>query len=91
MCLGVPGKIISIYEANGLHMGKVDFGGVTKEICLAYVPEAQIGQYTIVHVGFALNILDEAEALETLQLLHEIGAIEEELGASVAQVQAPSI
>ncbi len=81
MCLGVPGKIIDIYEANGLQMGKVDFGGVTKEICLAYVPEAQVGNYTIVHVGFALNILDEKEALETLQLLREIGAIEDELGA----------
>ncbi|CAG0936860.1 Hydrogenase maturation factor HybG [Thermoflexales bacterium] len=90
MCLGVPGKIIDIYEANGLHMGKVDFGGVTKEICLAYVPEAQIGQYTIVHVGFALNILDEAEALETLQLLREIGAFAEELGADAAQVQTLS-
>jgi hydrogenase expression/formation protein HypC len=89
MCLGVPGKIIDIYEANGLQMGKVDFGGVTKEICLAYVPEAQIGQYTIVHVGFALNILDEAEALETLQLLREIGAIEEELGDEATQVQLP--
>ncbi len=81
MCLGIPGKIIDMYEANGLPMGKVDFGGVTKEICLAYVPEAQIGNYTIVHVGFALNILDEAEALETLQLLREIGAVDEELGA----------
>ena len=90
MCLGVPGKIIDIYEANGLQMGKVDFGGVTKEICLAYVPEAQIGDYTIVHVGFALNILDEAEALETLELLREIGAIEEELGPDAAQVQIPA-
>jgi hydrogenase expression/formation protein HypC len=90
MCLGVPGKIIDIYEANGLQMGKVDFGGVTKEICLAYVPEAKLGNYTIVHVGFALNILDEAEALETLQLLREIGAIEEELGTDAAQVQIPS-
>ncbi len=90
MCLGVPGKIIDIYEANGLHMGKVDFGGVTKEICLAYVPEAHIGNYIIVHVGFALNVLDEAEALETLQLLREIGAIEEELGEDSALIQAPS-
>ena len=64
MCLGIPGKIIDIYEANDLHMGKVDFGGVTREVCLAYVPEAQIGNYTIVHVGFALNVLDEAEALD---------------------------
>ena len=90
MCLGIPGKIIDIYEANGLQMGKVDFGGVTKEICLAYVPEARIGTYAIVHVGFALNILDEAEALETLQLLREIGAIEEELGADTAQVHMPA-
>jgi hydrogenase expression/formation protein HypC len=88
--LGVPGKIIDIYEANGLQMGKVDFGGVTKEICLAYVPEAQLGNYAIVHVGFALNILDEAEALETLQLLREIGGIEEELGADAAAVQIPA-
>ncbi len=80
MCLGVPGKIIDIYEANGLQMGKIDFGGVLKEVCLAYVPDAKIGNYTIVHVGFALNILDEAEALETLDLLREIGAIDEELG-----------
>ena len=90
MCLGIPGKIIDIYEANDLHMGKVDFGGVTKEVCLAYVPEAQIGNYTIVHVGFALNVLDEAEAMETLQLLREIGALDEELGAEAAAVQIPS-
>ena len=90
MCLGIPGKIIDIYEANYLHMGKIDFGGVTREVCLAYVPEAQIGNYTIVHVGFALNVLDEAEALETLQLLREIGALDEELGAEAAAVQVPA-
>jgi len=90
MCLGVPGKIIDIYEANGLPMGKVDFGGVTKEICLAYVPEAHPGNYIIVHVGFALNVLDEAEALETLQLLREIGAIEDELGEDASPIQALS-
>ena len=80
MCLGIPGKIIEMYEANGLQMGKVDFGGVTKEVCLAYVPEAKVGNYTVIHVGFALNVLDEVEALETLQLLREIGAMDEELG-----------
>jgi len=74
MCLAVPGKIIEIYESAGLKMGKVDFGGVTREACLAYVPEAKIGDYTIIHVGFALNLLDEAEALETLQLFDEISA-----------------
>jgi hydrogenase expression/formation protein HypC len=82
MCLGIPGKIIEIYETNGLQMGKIDFGGVVKEACLAYVPEAQIGDYTIVHVGFALNIIDEDEAQKTLELLSEIGVIEDELSDS---------
>ncbi len=72
MCLGVPGKIVQIYETNGLTMGKIDFGGVTREACLAYVPEAQVGDYTIIHVGFALHLIDEQEAQETLALLREI-------------------
>ena len=80
MCLGIPGKIIDIYEANGLQMGKVDFGGVTKEVCLSYVPEATMGDYTVIHVGFALHLIDEAEALETLDLLRQIDAVGEELG-----------
>jgi hydrogenase expression/formation protein HypC len=74
MCLAVPGKIIEIYESNGLKMGKIDFGGVTREACLAYVPEAKVGDYSVIHVGFALNLLDEAEAQETLRLLDEIDA-----------------
>ncbi|MBM4460480.1 MAG: HypC/HybG/HupF family hydrogenase formation chaperone [Chloroflexi bacterium] len=74
MCLGVPGKVLSIEpNAVGVTMGKVSFGGVTKEICLAYTPEAQIGDYVIVHAGFALNRLDEAEALEVFELLKEMG------------------
>jgi hydrogenase expression/formation protein HypC len=89
MCLGIPGKIIDVYEAGGLSMGKVDFGGVTKECCLAYVPEVKVGDYTIVHVGFALNIVDEAEALETLDLLRQIDAFGEELGAEGASVRTP--
>jgi hydrogenase expression/formation protein HypC len=80
MCLGIPGKIIEVYESSGLPMGKIDFGGVIKEACLAYVPEAQVGDYTIVHVGFALNVIDEEEAQKTLDLLSEIGALDEELG-----------
>ncbi len=72
MCLAIPGKIIEIYENAGLLMGKIDFGGVTREACLSYVPEAKIGDYTIIHVGFALNLLDEAEALETLRLFDQI-------------------
>jgi hydrogenase expression/formation protein HypC len=82
MCLGVPGKVIEIYEAGGLKMGKVDFGGVTREACLAYVPDIQIGEYTVIHVGFAINRLDEAEAQESLALLKEIVDIEEELGGT---------
>jgi hydrogenase expression/formation protein HypC len=80
MCLGVPGKIIEIYESGGLKMGKVDFGGVTREACLTYVPEAQIGDYTIIHVGFAISQLSEQEAQETLALLREIADLEDELG-----------
>jgi hydrogenase expression/formation protein HypC len=72
MCLAVPGKIVEIYERDGMAMGKLDFGGVFRETCLAYTPEAKVGDYTVVHVGFALHLIDEAEALETLALLQEI-------------------
>lgn len=87
MCLGVPGKIIDIYESGGLKMGKVDFGGVTKEVCLAYVPEAKVGDYTVIHVGFALNLLNEEEAMETLDLLRQIGAMDEALGEEAASLR----
>lgn len=80
MCLGIPGQITAIYEVHGTPMGRVDFGGVTKEICLVYVPEAQVGNYVIVHVGFAITLLDEESAQESLAALHELGALEEELG-----------
>jgi hydrogenase expression/formation protein HypC len=81
MCLGIPGKIVEISgEDELLRMGKVDFGGIVREVSLAYVPEAQIGDYVIVHVGFALNVLDEAEAQETWKLLRDLGIVEEELG-----------
>jgi hydrogenase expression/formation protein HypC len=80
MCLGVPGKIVEINEKSGLQMAKVDFGGIFREACLEYVPEAQVGDYCIIHVGFAISLLSESEAMETLELLRQIGAIEEELG-----------
>ena len=80
MCLGVPGQVQEIYEQDGIPMGKVDFGGITKEVCLAYVPEINVGSYTIVHVGFAITELDEASAQETLALIQEMGMLEEELG-----------
>ena len=80
MCLGVPGKIVETYEKGGLQMAKVDFGGIFREACLAYVPEAQVGEYCIIHVGFAISLLSESDAMETLELLRQMGAIEEELG-----------
>lgn len=79
MCLGVPGKITEIYHQGGLRMCKVDFGGVVREVCIETLPEAKEGDFTIVHAGFALNLLSEEEALETLDLLRQIGGIEEEL------------
>jgi len=80
MCLGVPGKVIDIYQTNGLKMGKVDFGGVVREACLEYLPDVEVGNYTIVHVGFAISLLSEEEAQATLETLREIADIEEELG-----------
>jgi len=80
MCLGVPGQIVEIEEKNGLKMAKVDFGGIFREACLDYVPEAKVGEYCVIHVGFAISILSEAEAMETLDLLKQISNFEEELG-----------
>ncbi len=81
MCLGIPGKVVAIYEENGIPMGKVDFDGIVKEVCLAYVPDIQQGEYTIVHVGFAITKLDEKSAQETLALFRELNVLEEELTA----------
>jgi hydrogenase expression/formation protein HypC len=73
MCLAVPGKILEIEPgALGMTMGKVSFGGIAKEVCLAYVPDAQVGDFVIVHAGFAISKLDEQEAMEVFQLLREI-------------------
>jgi len=83
MCLGVPGKIINVYEANGLKMGKIDFNGVVREACLAYVPEAKVGDYAIIHVGFALNLISPEEAEETLNLLRNIAELDVDSGSSI--------
>ena len=82
MCLAVPGRVEKIVEANGVLMGKVNFGGIVKDVCLAYVPDIQVGEYTIVHVGFALQRIDENSARETLQYFEQFGLLEEELGAT---------
>jgi hydrogenase expression/formation protein HypC len=73
MCLGVPGKILDTHEAGSLRMGRIDYGGVVKEACLAYVPDAKPGDWVIVHAGFALNVLSPEEAEETLKAFKEIG------------------
>ena len=78
MCLGVPGKVEQVWDAGGTRMATVDFGGIRKEVCLAYVPEVEVGDYTVVHVGFAITKLDEESALETLRLFTQIGALETE-------------
>ncbi|MGA9193113.1 MAG: HypC/HybG/HupF family hydrogenase formation chaperone [Anaerolineales bacterium] len=80
MCLGVPGKITEIYTAGGLRMGKVDFGGVIREACLEYVPEAEVGDYTVIHVGFAISLLSEEEALASLETINELIDLTNELG-----------
>ncbi len=91
MCLAVPGKIVEIYDSGGMSMGKIDFGGVTREVCLAYVPEAKIGDSTIIHVGFALSILSEEEAQATLEALREIADLNEELGSSEQSSASPAV
>ena len=83
MCLGVPGRVVEIWEADGTRMATVDFGGVRKEVCLAYVPDVVVGDYTIVHVGFALTRLDEASALETLELFKSVGLLDDELNPTI--------
>ncbi len=80
MCLAVPGKIVELYEKGGLKMAKVDFGGVFRETCLDYVPEARVGDYCIIHVGFAISLLNEREAMESRALLKGISDIETEIG-----------
>ncbi len=77
MCLAIPGKIISIEENSNPKMAKVSFGGAIKNICVDWVPEAKVGDYVLVHVGFALNIIDEKEAEETLKLIRDIDNTEE--------------
>jgi hydrogenase expression/formation protein HypC len=82
MCLAVPGKLTELYEAGGIAMARVDFGGVTREACLAYLPEAAVGDYVLVHAGFAITMVDEAEARQTLEDLRQLDqlAAEEDSG-----------
>jgi hydrogenase expression/formation protein HypC len=79
MCLAIPGKVEEITEDSGLRMGRVNFGGVVKRVCLDYVPEVQVGDYTLVHVGFAISKIDEETAKQTLADFRAMGVLEEEL------------
>jgi hydrogenase expression/formation protein HypC len=92
MCLGIPGKVVEISTDGPLKMALVDFGGVRKEACLEYVPETEIGEYVIIHVGFAISRIDEEEALRTLEMLRMIDelAVEQELGAMPDEPAEPA-
>jgi len=80
MCLAVPGKVVSIDESNpDLKIAKVNFSGVMKDVCVQWLPDLKVGEYVLVHVGFALNKIDEKDAIETLQILKEIGDLEDNL------------
>jgi hydrogenase expression/formation protein HypC len=77
MCLAIPGKVLDTYDQRGLRMAKVQFGGIVREACLEYVPETQVGEYVLVHVGFAISRVDEAEAERTYQALRDLDQLTE--------------
>lgn len=92
MCLGIPGKVIELRDDGPVLMGKVDFGGIRKEACLAYTPEVRLGDYVIVHVGFAISVVDEAEALATLEVLSHMGdMVATELETMGPGMSAPAV
>ena len=77
MCLGIPGKVVTLYRDHDLRMGKIDFGGVLKQACLEHLPEAAVGDYVLIHVGFALARIDEAEARQVFAFLQGMNELEE--------------
>lgn len=85
MCLGIPGRILEVHETDGARMSRVDFDGIVKEVCLEYLPELGVGDYAIVHVGFAITKLDEESAQESLELMRTQGVLEEELDPVAAE------
>lgn len=96
MCLAVPGQVVSVENRDDTRMAQVDFGGVRKDVCLEYLPDVSTGEYVIVHVGFAIQRLDEQSALETLANFEKLGVLEEEFGdgfeiaAKQAGMEVPS-
>lgn len=77
MCLGVPGRVAEVYEQDGIRMGRVDFGGITRTACLEYAPEVDVGSWVVIHVGFAISVVDEEEAARSYALLAEMGNLED--------------
>jgi hydrogenase expression/formation protein HypC len=77
MCLGIPGKVVETYQEHDVRMGKVDFGGVSKRVCLDHVPDVEVGKYVIVHVGFALAVVDEEEAQQVFSFLGQMNELQD--------------
>ena len=90
MCLAVPGRIVEVRDERGTRMATVDFDGIRKDVCLAYLPDATVGDYAIVHVGFAISRVDEASALETLAMFRELDVLEQELDSAPNDSGGPS-
>jgi hydrogenase expression/formation protein HypC len=82
MCLAIPGKILSKENVGGVDVGQVQIGAITRQVALGFVPEAEVGDYVMVHVGFAISRIDAEEAQRTYEILEQLGAVEEELGLS---------
>jgi len=91
MCLAIPGKLLDTSDQNGARYGRVNFGGIVREVCLDFVPAAKVGDYVLVHVGFAISRVDEDEAQRTFQLLQEMGLLEGELGPAVSEEPPESV
>ncbi|MGN2637935.1 HypC/HybG/HupF family hydrogenase formation chaperone [Nocardia takedensis] len=89
MCLAVPGRVLSLYEHEGAPVAMVDFGGVRKEVCLQFTPEVTLGEYVIVHVGFAIQRLDEESARRTLEEFARLGLLDEEFGEPPVDTRPP--
>ena len=87
MCLAIPGKVLTKENIGGVEVGQVQFGGITRQVALGFVPEAQIGDYVMVHVGFAISRVDAEEAQRTYEILKELGTLEEELASEETVTQ----
>lgn len=89
MCLAVPGRIVDVRDERGTRMATIDFDGIRKDICLAYLPDMTVGEYAIVHVGFAISRVDEASALETLAMFRDLGVLDDELAVTGGSFDEP--